>query len=226
MILLTPIDKIHTDNLEQLLKQHIAFIIRTVSNLTGRYVSIENDDEFSIALCAFAEAVERYDEERGNFLSYAELVIESRVKTFLLQKNKRNAEISLEELQAAGKDISVPYSEHEEDLDELPEEIHMFSKELELFGLTFESLADNAPRHKDTRNIAIQAAENASKNTQIVEKTYEKKRLPIREVALLNSITEKIVKRSKLFILSVMIIFVKRYTNLIYWIKGSRCFHV
>lgn len=226
MILLISDEKIHVDNLEQLIKQHIAFIIRTVSNLTGRYVSIENDDEFSIALCAFAESVERYDKGRGSFLSFAGLVIESRVKTFLEQKNKIKNEISLEELISAGHDIPDPCSEHQNEWDDLPQEISLFSKELELFGLTFESLADDAPKHKDTRNTAIKAAEKASENTLIVDRAYQKRRLPVREVALLNNLTEKIVKRSKWFILSVMIIFVKRFTNLIYWIKGSRCFHV
>ena len=77
---MVPGEKIAIENLDQLINQHMAFLIRTVSNFTGKYVSIENDDEFSIALIAFTEAVKKYDEDRGNFLGFAKLVIESRLK--------------------------------------------------------------------------------------------------------------------------------------------------
>lgn len=50
---MVPGEKIALENLDQLINQHMAFLIRTVSNFTGKYVSIENDDEFSIALIAF-----------------------------------------------------------------------------------------------------------------------------------------------------------------------------
>lgn len=42
-----PGEKITMDNLNHLIEHHMAFLIRTVSNFTGRYVSVENDDEFS-----------------------------------------------------------------------------------------------------------------------------------------------------------------------------------
>ena len=80
---MVPGEKIALENLDQLINQYMAFLIRTVSNFTGKYVSIENDDEFSIALIAFTEAVKKYDEDRGNFLGFAKLVIESRLKTYL-----------------------------------------------------------------------------------------------------------------------------------------------
>lgn len=51
-----PGEEITIDNLNRLIEHHMAFLIRTVSHFTGRYVSVENDDEFSIALSAFAEA--------------------------------------------------------------------------------------------------------------------------------------------------------------------------
>ena len=43
-----PSEKIILDNLDNLVEYHMAFMIRTVSHLTGKYVSIENDEEFSI----------------------------------------------------------------------------------------------------------------------------------------------------------------------------------
>lgn len=218
-----PGEKITLDNLDKLVEHHMAFLIRTVSHLTGKYVSIENDEEFSIALMAFSEAVSKYEEERGNFLGFAKLVIESRLKTYFEKKKKEAAEVSLEAMQEEGLDFSE--EEKEERSDSLHEEILQYREELLLFGLTLEILADHAPKHTDTRKTAVTVAETASEDEETVEETYQKKRLPIRRVANLAKVTEKIVKGSKEFILAVMIIFVKQFPELVYWIKGARCHH-
>ena len=218
---MVPGEKIALENLDQLINQHMAFLIRTVSNFTGKYVSIENDDEFSIALIAFTEAVKKYDEDRGNFLGFAKLVIESRLKTYLGKKRKESSEVSLEAMQAEG----IDFAEEKEENSSLHEEIIQYREELLLFGLTLEVLADRAPKHSDTRKRAVTVAEIASEDKETVEETYLKKKLPIRKVARLSKVTEKIVKGSKEFILSVLIIFVKQFPGLVYWIKGERCHH-
>ena len=87
-------------------------------------------------------------------------------------------------------------------------------------------LADEAPRHKDTRETALDAAEKAGKDEEIVEETYRKRKLPIRRVAVLAELTEKVIKRSKSFILGAMIIFAKEFPSLLYWIRGTRCKNV
>lgn len=97
-----------------------------------------------------------------------------------------------------------------------------YREELLLFGLTLENLADTAPKHRDTRQTAVQTAETASEDSETVEETYRKRKLPVRRVARIGKVTEKAVKTSKTFILAVMIIFVREFTGLRYWIKGTR----
>lgn len=214
-------EMIDINHLDLLVEKYMAFLIRTVSEFTGRYVSIENDEEFSIALSAFAESVERYDVSRGSFLSYAHLVIQSRLKNYVLKKAKEPENLSIEGMEESGVELSC-----KENQSILQEEIDLYQKELLFFGLSLEQLADEAPKHQDTRKRAIYAAEIGSKDHQIVQDMYSKKRLPIRKVASCANLTEKIVKRSKTFILATMIIFVKGYPQLLTWIKESRCRHV
>lgn len=121
---MVPGEKIALENLDQLINQHMAFLIRTVSNFTGKYVSIENDDEFSIALIAFTEAVKKYDEDRGNFLGFAKLVIESRLKTYLGKKRMESSEVSLEAMQEEG----IDFAEEKEENSSLHEEIIQYRK--------------------------------------------------------------------------------------------------
>ncbi|MDU7069157.1 MAG: sigma factor, partial [Clostridium perfringens] len=70
-------------DINELVEDNIRFILNTISNLTGRYVPIENDEEFSLGILAFIEAVEKYNSQKGNFHSFAKLVIESRIKNYL-----------------------------------------------------------------------------------------------------------------------------------------------
>lgn len=76
-------EEISIENIEYLLEKYMAFLIKTVSGFTGRYVSVENDEEFEIALLAFTEAVEKYQPQRGVFLAFAKLVIISRLKNYV-----------------------------------------------------------------------------------------------------------------------------------------------
>ena len=217
-----PGEKIEMDNLEDLIQRHMAFIIRTISNLTGRYVAVENDEEFSIALSAFAEAVAKYEEERGSFLGFAKLVMESRLKTYLAREQVRPREVSLEVLYESGQDFPDE-SQSASSGENLHEEVMLYKRELSLFGLTLEVLADEAPKHRDTRRNALGIAEKASNDPPTVKITYAKKRLPIRGVARIAQVTEKVVKRSKDFILAAMIIFVKEFPGLNRFIAEARC---
>lgn len=221
-MLLTGGEVISIEQLDALVERHMAFLIRTVSSITGRYVSIANDDEFSIALSAFAEAVERYQPERGNFLSFAGLVIQSRLRTYLEREKHRSDTVSLDALGENGQEFAAP----EEDRDALKEEIYLFQNELSIFALTLEDLAEEAPKHQDTRQCAIDIAERSSQEPKIIKETYRKKKLPIREVARFCSTTERIVKGSKHFILAAMLIFFKKFPILLRWVRSGRHTHV
>lgn len=217
-----PGEKIELENLNKLIESHMPFLLRTVSNFTGKYISVENDEEFSIGLLAFAEAVRRYEPDRGNFLSFARLVIESRLKNYMEKTGTYMQEESLEALQAVGIDFSQDEEVEGDETERLHDEILKYREELLLFGLTLEKLADTSPKHRDTRKTAVQTAEAASEDTETVEETYRKRKLPVRRVARIGKVTEKVVKTSKTFILAVMIIFVREFTGLRYWIKGTR----
>ena len=208
-------------NINEIIEEHIPFIIRTISNLTGRYVTIGNDEEYSIALLAFEQAVRDFDEEKGSFLSYARLVIESRLINYFKSKSVRNDSktLSLDELYESGQDFSKKENHSNEDL---KEEIELYCRELSLFGLNLEKMADVSPKHRDTRKNAIYAAEIASTDDEIVKKVYEKKKLPIRKVSIISNFSEKVIKRSKVFILGTMLIFIKNLNCLIQWILETR----
>lgn len=205
-------------NINELIEKHMPFIIKSISDVTGRYVSCENDEELSVGLLGFHEAIERYDNEKGHFLSFAKLVIASRIKNYLKGENKYQHS-SLEELLDKGLEIKDEYLEQEEDNSILVEEINMLKAEISSFGFTLEDLANEAPKQQATRKNAISLSEEISKDEEFTSFMYLKKRLPIKRIVLKFSVTEKVIKRSKKFIISVVIIIDKNLSALKNWIR-------
>ena len=89
---------LNNKDINELVEENIRFIVNTISNLTGRDVSIENDEEFSLGILPFVEAVEKYNSQKGNFHSFAKLVIEIRIKIYLNKEKKYREMISVEYL--------------------------------------------------------------------------------------------------------------------------------
>lgn len=205
-------------DVNELIEKHMPFIIKSISDVTGRYVSCENDEELSVGLLGFHEAIERYDNEKGHFLSYAKLVIGSRIKNYLKSENKHQHS-SLEELLDKGLEIKDEYLEEKDDNGILLEEINKLKNEISSFGFTLEDLANEAPKQQATRINAISLSEKISKEEELTSFMYIKRRLPIKRIVLQFSVTEKVIKRSKKFIISVVIIFDKNLRALRNWIR-------
>lgn len=210
---------------EEFIEKHIPFIISCISKFTGRYVSIENDDEYSIGMIAFVEAIEKYREEKGDFYAFSRLVIESRLKNFFEKENKNSKNKSIEDYKERGIDVLETlekYDDEDTNREFTIKEINKLKEEIEEFGFGFEELVNEAPKHKDTRNKAIDISEKSSKEKDITDFMFMKKRLPIKKMSDKFEVSEKIIRKSKLFIITVIIILFRGYRNLKLWIKKGR----
>ena len=74
--------------LNEIIASYKPFIAKTVSSVCKRYIHA-TDDEFSIGLIAFNEAIEKYLPERGrSLLSFAEVLIKRRVIDYIRKQTK------------------------------------------------------------------------------------------------------------------------------------------
>lgn len=201
-----------TDSVERnkLIASYMPFVIKTVSEVTGAYVAIGDSDELSIGLLAFNEAIDRYEATKSHFLTYAKLVISSRLMNYSIQL-ERHSHLDLDEIEG----VLVL---RDEDSD-LKDEIIQWQDELKLFRIDFEQLIIESPKHVDTRLRAIALAENASNEKIIVKRLYEKMKLPVSMIHKRFMVSLKIIEHSKLFITAVMIVFVKELGAIKLWIK-------
>ncbi|MDC1542070.1 methyl-accepting chemotaxis protein [Candidatus Pseudothioglobus singularis] len=82
---------------DYLLERYKPFIATTVSEVCKRYIDAEKDDEFSIGLVAFNEAIFAYSPDKGSsFLSFAKTVIKRRVIDYIRSNSQNVQTVSLE----------------------------------------------------------------------------------------------------------------------------------
>ena len=191
----------------QFIHDYTPFVIKHVSEIKHAYVCVRNDDEFSIALIAFNEAIDRYEISKGHFLSFARIVIESRLKNYWeKEKHHQHDDIS-------NVEVAAPSDE------DLRLELIAYGIELSYFGLSFEDLSNHMPKHTDTKEAALNIAQEIALNAFIMTQVYIKKSLPVTLVSKSLKIGLKMIKNNKIFILGTSIIFYKKFDKIENWLK-------
>lgn len=205
----------------ELIEEYFSFIIHTVSQSTGRYVEIENSEELSVGLMAFNEAIDRYEDGKGaTFLSFARLVINSRIRDHARRTSSKHEHVSLDAMNE--ESLEVQGSNGQPEQGDVAMEIKLWESILGKFGFDLEELVEETPKHEDTRNNAIDLSERISDDQEIVNHMYVKYKLPITRVVVRFKTTKKIVTRSRRFIIATVVILTKNLDLLRQWIYKGR----
>lgn len=206
------------------IEENKAFIYNTAYNICKRKLSWENDDELSISLIAFNNACNSFKEEKGNFYSYAKVIIKNSLIDYF--RKGKNAPLVMfanedEELQYIDVKNSVEQYSVELENKSRTEEIKEFSKELELYKLDFSILVKSSPSHKDTRDSLLNIAFTCAGEETIVNTVKEKKMLPLKEIMLLTGSNRKLLEKWRRYILILILIlssdkypYIKSYLNI------------
>ncbi|AIE59427.1 RNA polymerase sigma factor SigI [Bacillus methanolicus] len=219
----------NTNLQNELINSYKPFIAKTVSAVCKRYIH-ESDDEFSIGLIAFNEAIQKYSPEKGNsLLSFAEVLVKRRVIDYI-RKQTKNQNLSLY-IGSDSEEEDTPRTSIEDDLsiedfkkkneEELrKEEIFQFQQVLKDFGLTFQDLVEHSPKHADARKNAMFIAKTLVEDEELKELLLEKKRLPIKNLEKKVQVSRKTIERNRKYIIAISIILLGDYIYLKDYIKG------
>ncbi|MGM0844366.1 MAG: RNA polymerase sigma factor SigI [Bacillota bacterium] len=216
------------DLLNQVLQDYKPFVKKTVSSVCKRYI-YESDDEFSIGLIAFHDAIYKYDSERGSsILSFAEVIIKRKVIDYI-RVNGRHQNISvdanaeLEEGEAPSKitdSLSLEEYSRAQEASERKEEIIAFTLKLKEYSLSFDDLVKNSPKHEDARMNAISIAEIVVSTPSFLEYLQTKKRLPIKQLEKKVGFSRKTIERNRKYIIAISIIIMGDFYFLKDYLKG------
>jgi RNA polymerase sigma factor len=211
----------------EFINEYKPFIASCVEKAIGRYVFYGQDDELSIALIAFAEAIKAFDSTRGNFLSFAQNVIKRRIIDYYRKENRHIKTVFLNEYTNEDdedeRDLTDVRALDEYSKEEVTEyrrlEIEQLKEELNEWGISFFELPDVSPKHANTRHIYSEIIRFLLSNDDIIKQIKNKKTLPIIEIEKTLKIPRKKIDRGRKYIIAAIIIstgdyeFIKEYIS-------------
>ena len=213
----------------ELIGKYKPFIAKSVSSVCKRYID-ETDDEFSIGLIAFNEAIEKYSPEKGSsLLSFADLLIKRRVIDYI-RKEARTKTITLESSNGENDEESlkskiestISIDEHQRlvEQEHRQEEIIHFKKVLAEFDLSFQDIVEQSPKHADARYNAMEIARIIVNADHLVGHLFDKKQLPIKKLEEYVTVSRKTIERNRKYIIAMTLILAGDYIYLKDYIKG------
>ncbi|WP_425440954.1 RNA polymerase sigma-I factor [Sediminibacillus albus] len=211
-----------------LLQAYQPFIAKSVSDVCKRYIDPQTDDEFSIGLLAFNEAMLSYSADKGSsFLSFARLVVKRRVIDYIRQEKNKSAPASFDEpLEDAQMEnpteITAAKFVYSNELDSWyrREEIKDLQAKLKEYKLSFEELTNVSPKHRDARESAIHVAKVLFSCDNLRSYVLQKKKIPIKHLINRVDVSKKTLERNRKYILAIFIILNGDYIYLKDYLKG------
>ena len=212
--------KTDTEAADSLIRQYMGFIRAEAAKYLHRAPIEGQDDELSIVLLAFYEAILGYEKNRGAFLAYASRGIRSRLIDYY-RKEKRHAEVtSLHEPVSDEKSdtLKIDHLEHPENEIEKShhrsatrDEIEEFEKQLLEFGISFSDVADNCPRQERTLQACRRVLTAARENPELLNELLRTKKLPIAALSDISRTDKKTMERHRKYLIAILLAFTNGY---------------
>lgn len=215
--------KFNTEEKNTFIEEYKPFIAAAVEKATGRYVSYGQDEELSIGLIAFDEAIIHYDQQKGSFLSFAQNIIRKRLIDYYRKEKKHQiltyiSEYSTEESDGeeifdyviAAEEAQSKYEQ--EEINQLRrQELMQLKAELLSWGLKFDDVAKSSPKHGATKSSYLDIVRYIIDRPELVKRIKTKKYLPIAEIEEGTKLPRKTIERSRNYVVAAMIILTGDY---------------
>lgn len=197
---------------ENILEQAKPFIQSVCVKCCNRSLEWGRDEELSVGIMAFNEAIDRFEEEKKiPFLGFARLVIKSRLLDYFRKESRHkhqpleyqvadNAPVHHETVQAW--EIYL----HEAEMRERQEEVLEFQRELSLYGISVSELVDASPKHRDSRENLISVASILVEKDLLMEHLLRTGRLPVKELALVSGLHRKTIEKGRRYIIAMALL--------------------
>ncbi|MCR5099144.1 MAG: hypothetical protein K6B14_09375 [Lachnospiraceae bacterium] len=207
---------------EQFLAQEKAHILRLAAVILKRRIT-DSDDEWSISLIAVSDAIDNYNESRGDFWGYAAVVVRNRLYDYL-RKEKRIGEHEMtvspeafsgdggadDETDAARLSVSKMSSEHRVESD-LKEELRALKEELLEYDITFRDLAESSPKSQKTKKECALALAAMFLPPPLYDLLVKKKKLPMKEIELRTQVKRKLLDRHRKHLVAATLVCAEDY---------------
>jgi RNA polymerase sigma factor len=205
----------------QLIDEYMPYITACASRVCGRPVRADQD-EMAVAMTAFHEAIQTFDEGKGKFVSYAALVIRHRLVDHARGKASGNREIPFSAL-ATDEEEEPPNYEIRDDSQrnrrDLMEEIEALGAELLAYGIAFEDLSAASPRSAKTRKVCAAAIRTLMSEPHLLDHLVVTGTLPLLFLSGAQALPRKTLERHRKYIIAAALILTHDYPFLSEYIR-------
>lgn len=233
--IISEIQQGHEQQREEIIQRYLPFILKVASQTCKRFVRLGVDDEVSIALIAFNEALDKYDCTRGaSFFAFSEAVIKRRMIDFFRKNQKNNRETTwsaieteddqhsyyqLEKLSWEKAQIEA-FDKECNDMRRL--EIIEYQKMLNSFNITLQDLVLVSPKHQDARISAFEIALKIYQKKEFRSFLEKTKTLPLKELEQEVKVSRKTLERQRKYIIALTLVLMGEYYYLQEYLRGIR----
>ena len=205
---------------DALIRQYMGFIRAETIKFMKRAPIEGQDEELSIVMLAFYEAILNYERKRGAFLAFASRGIRNRLIDYY-RKEKRHAKlVSLHEPLQDDEEDTLKIDHLEDPKNEIEmthqraaakEEIEEFERQLHTFGISFSEVADNCPRQKRTLQACEKVLSAAKQNPDLLNEMLHTKKLPITALVQHSGVDKKTIERHRKYLVAILLAFTNGY---------------
>lgn len=198
------------------LQQNKKFILASAYQALNRYIT-DSDDEWSVALLAFNEAIDDFEEGHGTtFEGFARIVIQRRLLNYSRSEQRFRNEYSTQPSVLEGDldGTEAPNSfemEVQERVGEISgddrhrrllDEIEALEEVMRGYGIDFFDLEKSAPKAEKTRKSCLVIVSRLRTETVLMGKLRQTKALPVRELTEGTKIHKKVLERHRKYIVT------------------------
>lgn len=201
---------------DELISAYMPFIKSETAKFLNRPPD-QSDDELSIAMFAFYEAIQNYSKLRGSFLKFAALQIKNRLIDNYRKEKRNKGQISLDvnddektDLKETIRDEHDDYAENEL-REATKQEIDELTAQMKEFGINMTDVAENSPRQKRTLEICQKAVSYARNNPDILDDFLRTKRIPLGRIAEGANVERKSLERHRRYLVAALLICTNGY---------------
>ena len=206
---------------DDLVRRYMPFIKSETAKFMHRYPEEGRDDELSIAMFAFHEAVLSYSRLKGAFLHYAAVGIKRRLIDYCRSEKRHAHVLSLDSGNDSDGDSDgsllnqvIAVKDEAEELalrSAAKTEIREFSVQLGDFDISLGDIAENCPKQKRTLEACGRALSYAKANPALLEALIATKKLPIAQLAEGAGVERKTLERHRKYMVAVMLAYTNGY---------------
>ena len=198
---------------EEFIQNHQPFIIKISSNICKRYLTWGHDDELSIALVAFNEAIDSFEpNERASFYGFAKTVITRRLIDYFRKESKHQV-LSLTPLETDNNDLydydsasSFELYKEEKQKNDFAETVKSYTIVLAEYGIVLEDLVEVSPKHRDSKVALWRVAQELCAHPNLLKYLTKTGLLPLKEIELLTGVKRKVLERGRKYLIATALI--------------------